>query len=146
MSKRACRYFEKLEQEHLVETAKTLCTLKGSEQHEYTQILKRYVSTLANDGINKLKAKLIMDRGSILKKCEVQERLPASVELEDKILQILIILCYFDPFGKNLPSKGDCLQICVSIFSIMVDKLTLLLPGIYKDCKVENQQVVREWE
>ncbi|KAG0076812.1 hypothetical protein BGZ90_008157 [Linnemannia elongata] len=107
MSKRACRHFEKLEQEHLVETAKTLCTLKGSEQHEYTQILKRYVSTLASDGINKLKAKLIIDRGSIFKKYEDQERLPASVELEDKILQILIIL---------------------------------LLPGKYKDCKVEIKQ------
>ncbi|KAI1313879.1 hypothetical protein EDD11_002414 [Mortierella claussenii] len=83
---------EGFEREELVETAKTLNIIKGLEQHECSTILKKYVSILAKDDLNKFLATLIIDRGSLLEKYQDQERLPASAELEDKVLQILIIL------------------------------------------------------
>ncbi|KAG0278379.1 hypothetical protein BGZ96_002406 [Linnemannia gamsii] len=42
--------------------------------------------------VQKLEVKLIIDRGAILQRYSDQERLPASVEVEDKVLQILIII------------------------------------------------------
>ena len=92
MSKRACKHFEEFEQEELVETAKTLSIIEGFEQHECSAILRRYAPILAEDGVHKFMVKLIMERGSIFEKHQDQERLPACVELEDKVLQILIIL------------------------------------------------------
>ncbi|KAG9065521.1 hypothetical protein KI688_001809 [Linnemannia hyalina] len=128
MSERACHHFEKFQEKELVETAKASSVIDGFDQHMCSTILKKYAPRLANCNVQKLMATLIIDRGSIFDKYSYQERLPASVELENKVLQILIIICEHilrPPFGKSSPSESDCLHVWMSIFSVMVDKLTI---------------------
>jgi len=92
MSERACRHFEKFQEKELVKSAKAASLIEGFEQHECSTTLKKYAPILAKSTVQKFKAKLIIDRGAISNKYWDQERLPASVEVEDKVLQILIIM------------------------------------------------------
>ncbi|KAF9542703.1 hypothetical protein EC957_001758 [Mortierella hygrophila] len=128
MSERACQHPEEKNEEDLVETAKALSVVDGFEEHECTIITRKYSSILAEKGVAGLNKNLIIDRPAIHKKHADLEDLPARVELEDRTLQILVLLCQFilrPPFGKAIPSENDCLQLGTSIFSVMMDKVTL---------------------
>ncbi|KAG0280776.1 hypothetical protein BGZ96_001426, partial [Linnemannia gamsii] len=92
MSKRACQHFEKLEGEDLVETAKSLSVIDGFEKHECTIITRKYSSILVEKGADYLRKRLITDRGAIYKEPVDLEQLPLNTELEDKVLQILVLL------------------------------------------------------
>ncbi|KAG0272816.1 hypothetical protein BGZ95_011395 [Linnemannia exigua] len=70
MSRRACQHFEELDEEVLVETAKSLSVIDGFEKHECT----------------------IITRKSTYKDHMDLEQLPPNAELEDKTLQILVLL------------------------------------------------------
>ncbi|KAF8926572.1 hypothetical protein BGZ47_002656 [Haplosporangium gracile] len=92
MSKRACQHFEELKEEDLVETAKSLSVIDGFEKHECTIITRKYSSILVEKGVDYLRKRLIIDRGAIYKEHVDLEQLPANTELEDKVLQILVLL------------------------------------------------------
>src|SRR5690554_1837055 len=92
MSKGACRHFEELDEEHLVETAKSSSVIDGFEEHRCTIIIRKYSAILAEKGVDNLKKRLILDQGAIYKKHMNLEQLPASAELEDRTLQILVLL------------------------------------------------------
>ncbi|KAG0220485.1 hypothetical protein BGW41_007918, partial [Actinomortierella wolfii] len=112
MSKRACQHFEDQHEESLVKTARSLSVIQGFEEHACTAITQRYSSILAEKGLDYLRKKLIVDRGAIYTEYLDRGRLPADVEMEDKVLQILLLLCQFilrPPFGDAAPSENDCL-------------------------------------
>ncbi len=92
MSKRACQHFEERQEEDLVEKAKSLSVIQGFEEHDCTAITQKYSSILAEKGLDYLRKKLIIDRGAIYKDHLDLEKLPANVELKDRVLQILLLL------------------------------------------------------
>ncbi|KAF9578242.1 hypothetical protein BGW38_006065, partial [Lunasporangiospora selenospora] len=149
MSERACRHFEKFQENELVKSAKVSSLIEGFEQHECLTTLKKYAPILAGSTVQKFKAKLIIDRGAIFSKYWDQERLPASVEVEDKVLQILIIICQLiirPPFGNESPSESDCLHVWLSVFSVMVDKLTIHTgEKVLESSKIMRQQQSAEY-
>ncbi|KAF9945046.1 hypothetical protein BGZ70_004094 [Mortierella alpina] len=124
----ACKHFEESDQEELVRTAKSLSTIERWEHHDCLAILKRYTPILTKNGVKNLMNQAILDRASIIVQHQNLDQLPPSAVLEDKVLQILTILCQFvlrPPFGEIPPSEADCLQLWVSVLSVIVDKLTM---------------------
>ncbi|KAI8599502.1 hypothetical protein EDD21DRAFT_379697 [Dissophora ornata] len=128
MSDRACEHFENQDEDGLLDAARTLSVIKGFELHECSDITMRYSTFLAENSVEDLKKKLSIDIGALNQKY-ANEELPTSAKSEEKVLEILKQLCQFiirPPFGKASPSENDCLQVWVSIFSVMVeDKVTL---------------------
>jgi hypothetical protein len=92
MSERACHHSEKSQENELVRSAKASSLIEGFDQHECLTTLKKYIPILAKNTVQKLEVKLIIDRGTIFEKYRDQERLPPSIEVEDKVLQVLIIM------------------------------------------------------
>ncbi|KAF9428995.1 hypothetical protein BGZ76_001971 [Entomortierella beljakovae] len=128
MSDRACKHFENHDKDGLLDAARTSSVIEGFELHECANITKRYTPFLTENTVEDLKKKLSIDIG-VLNQKYVNVELPVSAKLEEKVLEILKQLCQFiirPPFGKAPPSENDCLQVWVSIFSVMVeDKVTL---------------------
>ncbi|KAF9984436.1 hypothetical protein BGZ65_000399 [Modicella reniformis] len=122
-----------LKKKELVETAKAFSVIEGFGQHD----------------VQKLMAKVIIDRGPIFDKYSYQKRLPASVDIENKVLQILITICSLflrPPFGKASPSESNCLRVWMSIFSDMMDKLTIHTgEKVLKSSKIMRQQQSAEF-
>lgn len=73
-------------------TIKSLSVIDGFEEHECTTITRKYSSILAEKGVDYLWDRLIIDRGAIYKEHVNLKQLPASAELEDKVLRILDLL------------------------------------------------------
>ncbi|KAG0051378.1 hypothetical protein BGZ83_003844 [Gryganskiella cystojenkinii] len=138
-----CRHFEECQEHELVETAKAASIIEGFDQHECLTTHQKNAPTLAKSPVEKFLGQLIIDRGSIFKKYSNQGRLPASVEVEDKVLQILIIICQLiirPPFGNESPSESDCLHVWLSVFLVIADKLS-----IHTGEKVlESSKIVRQ--
>ncbi|KAF9120425.1 hypothetical protein BGW39_011383, partial [Mortierella sp. 14UC] len=104
MSERTCKHFEMLHENQLVKTAKSLNVINGFEEHECTTITRRYSSILAEKGVDYLR-KTPIDRGAIYKEHVDLEQLPASAELEDKALQILVLLTWAGGVRTQIPSN-----------------------------------------
>ncbi|KAF8926598.1 hypothetical protein BGZ47_002645, partial [Haplosporangium gracile] len=149
MLERACRHFEEFQEKELVETAKLSSIIEGFDQHECSAILKKYAPILAENSVQKFMGKLISDLGSIFDKYSDPERLPTNVELENKVLEILIIICKLilrSTFGKVSPSESDCLHVWMSVFSVMVDQLTIHSgEKILESLKIIRQQQSSEF-
>ncbi|KAF9975043.1 hypothetical protein BGZ75_000647 [Mortierella antarctica] len=150
MSERACRHFEESNQEELVRSAKSLNAIERWDHHDCLTILKRYAPLLAKNGVKNLMNKVILDRGSIIIQHQDLEQLPPSAVFEDKVLQILTILCQFvlrPPFGDIPPSESDCLQLWVSVISVIVDKLTMHTgEKVLEASKVMRQRQTAEFD
>ncbi|KAF9163284.1 hypothetical protein DFQ26_002740 [Actinomortierella ambigua] len=92
MSDRACHHFEESQEKELVGNAKALNVIQGFDQHKCSTILKKYVPILARSSVEKFKTKLVIDRGALLNQHSDCERLPEDVDVEDRVLQILILI------------------------------------------------------
>ncbi|KAI8598600.1 hypothetical protein EDD21DRAFT_183002 [Dissophora ornata] len=94
--------------------------------------------------------KLVIRRGLLHTHHMDAENLPVEASMEDKVLEILILLCKFvqrPPFGPKPPSENDCLQLWTSIFHIITDKLTLHTRGekVLEASKVMKQMQSSEY-
>ncbi|KAG9061333.1 hypothetical protein KI688_007311 [Linnemannia hyalina] len=78
MSKGVCQHFGELDEEHVVETAKSLSVIDGFEEHECTIIIRKYSVILAKKGVDYLKKILILDQGAIYRKYMDLKQLPAT--------------------------------------------------------------------
>ncbi|KAF9545076.1 hypothetical protein EC957_011317 [Mortierella hygrophila] len=140
MSERACHRFEKFQEKELVETAKISSVIDGFDQHECSTILKKYAPRLANCSVQKLMAKLIIDRGSIFDKYPDQERLPASIELENKVLQILIII---QP-SLEISASGPKVDMLFVYNGVEISDVKFKKPGTTeRDLAIQNKENVR---
>jgi len=92
MSQRVCEHFELSDDKELVGKAKSLSAIADFEKHLSAAYTQNYVDTLADKGVDYLLKKVIVDRGALHSKYMDEERLPANVEIEDKVLRILTLL------------------------------------------------------
>jgi len=123
MSERAGHHFEEAQEKELVETAKASSIIEGFDQHGCSTVLKKCTPILAKSSVQKLLAKLIIDRGSIFDKYSDQEQFSASVELEDKVLQTLIImqvLCIKANHMLSLHGQVNLSYFCLLMYCLVL--------------------------
>ena len=89
MSSGACRHFEQAGDKDILDKAKSNSIISGFEDHPSTAYLRNYVDVLKDNGVGYLWNTLIIDRGILRSKHMHEKHLPADVEMEDKVLQIL---------------------------------------------------------
>ncbi|KAF9975897.1 hypothetical protein BGZ65_008057 [Modicella reniformis] len=121
MSWRACNFFD-VKNPGLVSTAKGLCEIKHINEHPTSAILEKYVGDLADKGVQYLLRRLSADWGKLSSKYLEEDAMPAAADIEDRTLQVLILL---PPFGDIAPSENDVLALWVAIFSMLTRKVTI---------------------
>ncbi|KAG0299335.1 hypothetical protein BGZ98_010129 [Dissophora globulifera] len=92
MSTRVCDHFELSGNQDLVESARSLSVITDFDKHSCALYMQKYVDVLADEGVDYLLRKVIVDRGGLLSKHLDEKRLPAEVEIKDKVLEILALL------------------------------------------------------
>ncbi|ORZ19295.1 hypothetical protein BCR41DRAFT_43092 [Lobosporangium transversale] len=126
LSERACDHFSVYEDGSTVADAVEQSLINGFTQHPCKDILLKYIPILEEMNVEGFQRKLKKDLGSLQEKY-TDPPLP-SVIIEDKTLEILILLCksIIRPhFGTASPSEMDCLHLWVSVFSAIADQVTL---------------------
>ncbi|KAF9091845.1 hypothetical protein BGX27_001955 [Mortierella sp. AM989] len=126
LSKRACDHFDNYNNGSILEEAKELSLVEGFTEHPCQRIMKNYIPILEEADVEDFLSNLKTDWG-LLQSRKSKPPLPSQL-LEDKVIEILILLCKFithPPFGAAIPSEMDCMHIWVSIFSVLTDKVTL---------------------
>lgn len=91
MSKRVCDQFKQSSDEDLVGQAISLSIIDDFEEHPSLLYMQKYVETLTEHGMHELRKRLIIDWGLLHGKHN-EHCLTGEVEVEDKVLQILIHL------------------------------------------------------
>lgn len=93
MYERTCTDFYEMEQNSLIVTAKDLATMPGFEDHPCNVILVKYLARLKlEQNLEKFRRFLIVERGKLNEHTLDLDALPKALEIEDKVLDILIKL------------------------------------------------------
>ncbi|KAF9084652.1 hypothetical protein BGX27_003737, partial [Mortierella sp. AM989] len=127
MSARVQEYFGKAEPE-LLTMARAQCEVESIDTHPCTTILTQYVSILEEKGVRHLLKRVASDWGQLSLKHIDDDVVPSNVDLMDRTLQVIILLCNFvlhPPFGKVAPSENDVLTLWIQVFSKLTKKVTL---------------------
>ncbi|ORY94351.1 hypothetical protein BCR41DRAFT_242503 [Lobosporangium transversale] len=126
LSKRACDHFDNYNNGSVLEEAIEQSLIEGFTEHPCQQVLKNYIPILEEVDVEDFIGCLKTDWG-LLEGRKSKPPLPSEL-LEDKVIEILILLCKFithPPFGTVAPSEMDCMHIWVSVFAMLTNKVTL---------------------
>ncbi|KAG0354822.1 hypothetical protein BC939DRAFT_524459 [Gamsiella multidivaricata] len=127
MSGHAYTFFNQMDID-LLNSARAMCEVKHIDVHPAIAILKKYEGALVEKGVHHLLRRLAADWGKLSSEFLDENTIPAAADIEDRTLQVLILLCKFviqPPFGQTTPSENDVLALWVSIFSVLVKKITI---------------------
>ncbi|KAG0247022.1 hypothetical protein BG011_002204 [Mortierella polycephala] len=128
MSANAQEYFASAQHQELLDQACSLSVIEGFDNHPSTAIAQEYEDCLAKRGVDGLKKQLVVDRGILNSNYMECKGLPPEADMRDKVLEILTKLCEFvlqTPFNAESPSENDCLHIWISVFDVIMDKISL---------------------
>ncbi|KAF9917203.1 hypothetical protein FBU30_000886 [Linnemannia zychae] len=93
MSERTCTDFQKMGQGSLVDKAKELTMMPDFQCHPCNSILDEYLPKLKNEpNVGKFRRLLVVERGKLNEPTVSLDTLPEELEIEDKVLDILIKL------------------------------------------------------
>ncbi|KAF9899037.1 hypothetical protein EC991_009744, partial [Linnemannia zychae] len=93
MSERTCVDFQAMGQSGLIDAAKKFATMPGFEDHPCNAILEKYQLRLkAERNVEKFRRFLVVERGKLNEPTVDLDTMPEELELEDKVLDILIKL------------------------------------------------------
>ncbi|KAG0297600.1 hypothetical protein BGZ96_005703 [Linnemannia gamsii] len=93
MSQRTCTDFHEMGQSSLIEAAKEFATIPGFEDHPCYSILDKYLPRLKKEqSVEKFGRFLVVQRGKLNEPAVDLDALPPELEVEDKVLDILIKL------------------------------------------------------
>ncbi|KAG0311813.1 hypothetical protein BGZ99_009887 [Dissophora globulifera] len=89
MYERGCEHFQTT---GCVGKAQAVSTIAGFEEHDSANYLLKYANTLQLNNMRQLERQIIVDRRVLRAKQAAAETLPADANMEDKVIQILLLL------------------------------------------------------